>query len=392
MIVRLTQKSSTVAYTGLSATWLSHRRCSGPPKKQNPMQVLTAVFQAHPTTLRLHRELTISIAEGDVERSADLAGLLASKVKAICAEQKTIQDVAPTTPEDQSVPELSNLNLESVVDKVNQELQQRADQQQVGETTQPTSSKKDKDAIFWKSPESLTITILESAFETILPDGDQNLLSPSGAGVIQSEQQSLAILDDYLVKEEKRWKEQKSAISHTVLAVAKRLQLTPSDLHAAETPVEGKLSPLKHCNVIVRGEVPEVSGEAGETVETQLQELKKRMKELGSPMSEQEEQVARYELSLQKSKMRYVVGLHRDLQNALDHCEILQNASGNETGVSGSAFFVNEVIKALNRSPDQLETEEGATVQAVEEATTLSTPVLPFTFMLKTCLWFNVQL
>ncbi|RNF03639.1 uncharacterized protein Tco025E_08181 [Trypanosoma conorhini] len=396
-------------------------------ESRDPMATLTAVFRTHPSALRLHRELTICLAQGESERAADLASVLAETVKRVCnqMEQGTVErakSASFSTRTDSSEAEGGDGATEYVppMGPGDIEFSMEATRRRVlgtnaaaafikGESEDPPSGDAGASACdkppFWRQPSALRVTLLEASFEMTLAEGDdaENPLSPRGTGVEEHEKEKMALLDEYLTREKKRWELQKGAIGRAVLMTAQQLGITPEDLHIALEEKNGTkhfsnrdgcLRVLKHCNLIIRGEAPEVELMAEEAdggvraaAEEELEVLVSRMQALGSPLTPEEREMARFELILTKSKMRYVVGLHRELQMALDASEALRREASQQQVFSGSGFFTQKVVERLNKvAPDGSET--GA--EDVELIETLSAPVLPFTFMLKMCLWFDV--
>lgn len=428
------------------------------------MEVLSGVFQQHPSALRLHRNLVISLARGDAESAADLAAALAQQVQRVLRSNteasEAVVEAAASTAESPAVnasgevgqdqpPTALAEDVEEAIGKAREAALQSLSPDDLvsmtpaedsrndsGDSSSPptvteTNSSSANDVPFWQSSESLSITLLESAFETVLPGDEDGAhpLSEAGRRAAEHEAQQVAILEQYLTNEADRWKAQKNAVAKTVLDVARTLQLTPADLQAgegagktgtatsesAEAPQSSsRLNVLKHFNLVVRGEVPEVvvadADAASDAVAEELAVLKERMVQMNTPLSPQEEAMARYELLMSATRMRYVVGVHRDLQLALEHSAGLQRAmkaAGVPASTSASTFFVDEVMKALHRDPDTLTAvnraaalaeEKGqgvgqqtaVSVAEVEAVRALATPVLPFTFLLKCCLWFDI--
>lgn len=393
-----------------------------PAQQRNPMELLHGVFQAHPSALRLHRELMISLAAGNAEEAADIASALAQTVKRVTAEPQERgantepvsaagildEGVAPS-----EVPPASADDLDEAVAAAKRAvLHGKAGGDGLSDPAASTGTDKAPRAAdeFWRSPSELCVTLLESAFETEAPDdgAEAGALTEAGDRALAHEQQQMAVLDDYLTREADRWKQQKNAIAKAILDVARGVGLTPIDLHAAEGGggADGRLNALRHANVVVRGEVPPSAaagspGSGDDAVEEGLAALKKRMVALhGRHLSREEEVMARYELLLAGSKMRYVVGLHRELQLAVDESEAVRRAqtaaaTRAQPLVSGSQFFIQRVMEELHRLPETVDADYhagtlSASVARVQLAESLSQPVLPFTFMLRCCLWFAV--
>ncbi|RNF05147.1 hypothetical protein TraAM80_04707 [Trypanosoma rangeli] len=397
---------------------------------RDPMTTLTDVFKAHPSALRLHRELTICLSNGEAKRAADLASVLAETVKRVCkqmregTEEKTegtplstpvgpsettaandVKEYAlPVGPED--IEFSTEATRRYVLDKHSDDsaeafIKAEREHPRSGDSGIPVCG----NPPFWKQPSALRVTLLETSFEMTLTDGEdaENPLCPRSTEVEEHEKNRMALLDEYLTREKKRWELQKGAIGRAVLTTAQTLGLTPEHLHSAlgeksgTTHIagqDGRFSVLKHCNLIIRGEAPEVelmakeaAGRVRAAAEEELEVLASRMERRGLPLTPQERELALFELVLTKSKMRYVVGLHRELQVALDACEALRREASQQRIFSGSEFFTQKVVEKLNKvAPDDSETS----AEDVELIEILSAPVLPFTFMLKMCLWFDV--
>lgn len=455
------------------------------------MELLTYVFQQHPSALRLHRELTIALASGDAARAADLAGVLATTVQrvvtttAASAEATTTAHVSPSAQESRvdtagggadsenaqssseelftlesaaaaarsshNLPTPSADDVEEALEKTREAVLQRRlpappSAQFNAEESHDRNGKPDEQLRrlpFWRDPQCLCVTVLESVFEMDVPDGEaQDSLSAAGNRAANCEAQQVRILETYLEKEAARWKVQKAAIAKIVLDVARRLQITPEDLQSAEgfgsasavaSAGEGnhrstengegrRLNVLRHNNLVIRGEVPAAAASSSSSstesadqhgandVDAQLAALGERMSSLGTPLTPEEMQMARFELQMSQSKMRYVVGVHRDLQLALDNRVSAKQAIHKHTAslpppaaaaddtasssATGTQLFIDEVIRALNEGSEAFSAratthEASLTVEDVSARQVAETPVVPFTFMLKCCLWFD---
>ncbi|KEG09659.1 hypothetical protein DQ04_04851010 [Trypanosoma grayi] len=394
--------------------------------KWDPMATLTGVFRSHPSALRLHRELTICIANGDAEGAADVASVLAQTVRRVVQQSKEDADTTGknTTPDlsigassstsGEYVPEVGPDDIELSVEQTRRSMLAKNGDKAAeafiedcgrsacgAEIESPVSV----ELPFWKQPSALRVTLLETAFEMTLPNGDhvENPLNSLSAQAEQHEKERMSLLDEYLTREKARWEAQKKGIGRVLLSTAQRLGITPEDLHSAlheggntrAVNHDGRLHVLKHCNLIVRGEAPEMmellekgaNGDVGAVAAEEFEVLVRRMESSGAPLSPSEKEMALFELVMTKSKMRYVVGLHRELQLALDGSEPLRKlASQNVVSSSGSEVFVQKAIEALNKvAPNGTETR----AEEVELIEAVSTPVLPFTFMLKMCFWFD---
>lgn len=373
------------------------------------------VFQSHPSALGLHRALMTALAAGNAEEAADTASALAKTVKRVLARHKEKRTSdggdADTEEEAAQLPPISQEDVAGVVDAT-QRAVLRGHTSDCGPSVAAVPSEaREGDRSFWLSPESLCVTLLESAFETELPEdgaAESADLTEAGNRALVHEERQLSYLDECLGREQERWKAQKNAIAKTVLDVARSLGLTPIDLHAAEREshpgTQGKLNALHHVNVVVRGEVPSFGDAASadsalsQKLEEEVTVLKERMaSRYGKVLTREEEAMARYELMLANTTMRYVVGLHREVQLALEQSTAVTRAReaaakepGGDVSATNVAFFLQKVMEALHRqpSPGREAGQTGGTSEVAEGL--LTKPVLPFTFMLKCCLWFAV--
>ncbi|KAG5464709.1 hypothetical protein LSCM4_00150 [Leishmania orientalis] len=412
--------------SGSSSDDVANRRPS-----RHPMKLLSSVFQRHPSALRLHRELTIALADGDAARAGDLASVLATAVQRVVAAQEAESNgVArpPKGPESAKQITQGDIPVAGVEDV--EEAMEKTRQALLHKTTLQISDDVARDAgvgalssatavagrclPFWRDPDRLCVTVLESTFETEVPDGEsQDTLTPAGNRAAEHEAEQVRILDAYLEKEGARWKAQKAAIAKIVLDVTSSLGLTPEDLQSAEGIVasvgagvaaavgDRKLNVLRHSNLVIRGEIPSppASSSAVEAVAAELRALEERMASLGQPLTPSEVCMARYELQMRKARMRYVVGVHKELQLALDHSPALRSSlmgrsTPEVTFSTGTEVFMAEVIRSLNEGADAYTarlTAAGAqlTVDSVKAREAVESPVLPFTFMLKCSLWFT---
>ncbi|KAK7199857.1 hypothetical protein NESM_000033600 [Novymonas esmeraldas] len=403
-----------------------------PPRvpSRHPMELLSSVFQSHPHALRLHRELTVAIADGDSARASDLAGVLASTVQRVVASHEAGGDTAaPAGPpgardSELDLPAARPEDVEQAMDKTHEVLLRHVadvgDRSAArmgagdGATSASAATAAGSSLPFWRDPQQLCVTVLESAFETEVPDGEaQDTLSPAGNRAAEHEAAQMRILESYLERDSARWKAQKSAVAKVVLEVARSMGVTPEDLQSAEgatapadtavAPGEQRLNVLRHSNIVVRGEMPAAAvpgGSVDDSVAEELRALQQRMADLGQPLTAEEVCMARYELQMSKSKMRYVVGVHKELQLALDHSTTLRDAPAQQAQaaatptLTGTERFMAEVIRSLNEGADAYGAKvaaagESLTLENVEARKALEAPVLPFTFMLKCCLWFT---
>ncbi|KAG5463974.1 hypothetical protein LSCM1_00150 [Leishmania martiniquensis] len=403
---------------------------------RHPMELLSSVFQRHLPALRLHRELTIALADGDSARAADLASVLATTVQRVVAAQEAKSSDAATPPPvaletaklacQSALPMATAEDVEEAMEKTRQTLLNEAMPGNGSSVTRgvgvraasaaPTAA--EGSLPFWRDPDQLCVTVLESTFETEVLGGEsQDTLTPLGNRAVEHEAEQLRILDAYLEKEAARWKAQKAAIGKIVLDVARSLRITPEDLQSAEglfasagagvsaAVGERKLNVLRHSNLVIRGEIPSrphsssPSEGIAEAVEAELRALEERMSSLGQSLAPAEVCMARYELQMRKSRMRYVVGVHKELQVALDHSPTLRNlltekSTSEVAFTTGTEEFMAGVIRALNEGADAYSARLTAagtqlTVADVKAREAVESPVLPFTFMLKCSLWFT---
>lgn len=427
-----TGAGSTVVSSGRGARGSDHTK-RGPAAvvldaASNPMETLSYVFHVHPSALRLHRELTISLAKGDAQEAADLASALAETVTRVivaekqkqqAAKESTSEETAPAPSSKDELPEVTPEDLASALGKVQEKVEENAVRDLFASGTQPSPSPSARSAAgatvdgagaprsekFWELPEHLCITLVDTGFQLTVSE-DADLLTAEGVKAMEEEKEHMQVMETYLEKEKEKWKAQRNAVLAVALAVAKRLGITPQDLHAAEASTDrprrtesARFSPFQHCNLIIRGEAPSLTGQSDEAVkaavEGELEQLKTLMARNNNPLTPLDERLAYYELLMSRTRMRYVVGLHKDLQLALDNSEKL-NALRSERGVTGdgSSFFVGEVIRELNQTEKDVEeavkSGEIHSVERVEQAAVISRPLLPYTFVLNCCLWFDV--
>ncbi|CCW60017.1 unnamed protein product [Phytomonas sp. EM1] len=424
--------------TSSNESTASHCKHSSVPATSNPMELLTHIFGTHPTALRLHRQLIISLANGDAESAVDLASILAHTIRKVLDKEEKNTDSASSmesdlqtgkSPEDKyALPLASSDDLDesmAIAERQISKMLASEDLKQLQsgapEIAQGVGSLSSPRPSFWRSPDYLCITTLESIYEAVSSEGGEDgPLTVAGERGIVQEGQEMAILDQYLVKEAGRLSAQKNAVAKTILEVARALDLMPEDLHAAEgaslrhglvqphsqqLPGDAsRINALRHCNLVVRAEVPDMGIQKDDdTLNVRIREelsiLKKRMRESGAPLSDTEEKMATYELVMMHTTMRYVVGIHRDLQVALDHSAGVTKYM-QKLGVKnqkGSAFFIQRVMQALHLTPEQLASLEGdetsadyPSVERLERTEAMQRPVLPYTYMLKCCLWFNI--
>lgn len=390
---RITWCSGTVRHSTSSSSSKNRPLLSAKNSEQvshsDPMQRLSRVLLNSKHALFQHRELIKCLSEGDAERAADVAAALAQIVKNFTVSsndtQSSVTKNLPFCNSDTVVKSMEKLSsfLESTPNHMNDDVSE----EKCGDIEKS-----------WHSADSLRITVLESVFETLDPDDSSSLDTPDESNV----KMDMEILDRYLLEQANEWKLQKKHLGLAILKASKSIGLTPADLHAHETspvPISNKekLKPLKHVNVVVRGEVPETcinrldreSNEfEGECLKS-LQALKKRMELQGSPLSEIEEKMALFELLRSKTSMRYSVGIHHSVQRALDESKAVKRhmLSSESKCKTGSEYFVSTAIQLLNQDSEtraQEDEEKSFDLAVIEK------PVIPFTFMLKCCLWFEI--
>ncbi|CUG89072.1 GPI-anchored surface protein, putative [Bodo saltans] len=361
-----------------------------PPRPPAPLILLDQVFRSDASARSLHKELLRAIASGNSEESSEIAAALASIVKRRSAPSDT-----PPTPSATPVsiplqqPELPPVTESSIgfaLDKVADVVASQNATNQASK--QPPTSSIELSAAPWNSSKHLTVTILETSFE----------VSEEDEGAMEEHER---ILDQYLRDESERWKAQKHAIAHAVLEAARRCGVTPLTLQdsdesssssplptLATPPSTGTMNVLKHCNVVVRGEVPEVtsstSGDVMDACREELAALEKRYTERGAaPMSTHEKQIALMELVMSRTTVRYSVGLKKDLSSSLDRSVTVGKDA---SSLATAERFHQNVIEALNSlGIEDRAGEERAARQL------LSQPVLPYSFMIKLCLWYDAE-
>lgn len=343
------------------------------------MKFLDSYMKNHKHALSLHRTLMLALAQGNAEEASEVAGALASAIR---RHRQSLED--PQAPHSgstsQPTADLPPFNIDAVEPAM----------QRTIEGVVPSSSSSNSDTVRssrdngedlkapWNSSANLTITLLESSYETTAPDEEGD-----GEGQQHKEERDLALLDEYLLKEAARWKAQKHAVAKAVLEAARRVGITPLQLHAGEgaasSSSSSSLNPLRHCNVIIRGEVPDPDGP---DIDTELQELEVHLQ---TKLDDKARDIARMELLLSRRYVRYVVGLHRTLSTAIDAAAPEASSTGTDGDASlpPTKALTDEIMRVLNQVPSGAE-------DVVH--TTIAVPVIPFTFMLKLCLWYEVKL
>jgi hypothetical protein len=375
-----------------------HHGSAGPPRPPAPLILLDQVFRSDGSARSLHKELLVAIASGNCEESSEIAAALASIVKRRLAEAETGasssmqhhgQEASPAEkPSNQSdLPPVTDAAIGHALDKVADAAASR------GLPDPPFhSGKKETSDVEpstpWLSSKHLTVTILETSFE----------VSDDDATAEEHER----ILDQYLSQEGERWKLQKHAIANAVLSAARHCGITPLALQSGDegsvsfsTPqTANTINVLKHCNIVVRGEVPEVlsstSGSSDSVINgcrEELAALEQRYIERGlPPMSARDKQIALLELVMSRTTVRYSVGLKKDLSSGLDRSAAVgKGGVPSSTGIGAEAYH-QHMITALNAESSATEGHDMCTSRHL-----LSQPVLPYSFMMKLCLWYDAE-
>lgn len=401
------------------------------PERKNPMEVLHRVFQSSPKALHQHRELMICLAEGDVDGARFTAAALAKTIIQCVPplSEKSIPKDEGLSDREQTIFKKSNEEMLRVgVEKITNSIPGSTLNSLDGETLEEVKNVSCSEAHMgtsapWNSTTSLRAVVLETLFETpdtegVFPssstsmDASGTICSPltSASGKAQAE----VILNQYLSEEEQRWKNQKHVIVSIVLDLAKSIGLTPLDLHACEknaprgdsalSKKEDSFNPLTHTNFVIRGEIPDwKDSQVSEKVrlidkecQKELETIKKRiLGDGGEPIKPEEEEMALYELYRTKTVVRYSVGIHRDLQAALNTSKNVKQflelsyANSLEPIPTGAEYFASQAIRLLN-SDSYKEILHKISVDTLEPSISVETPVIPFTFMLKCCLWFEL--
>jgi hypothetical protein len=363
--------------------------------------LLDQVFRSDGSARSLHKELLAAIASGNSEESSEIAAALASIVKRRLAEAETGasppmlhhgQEAPPADkPSNQSeLPPVTDAAIGHALDKVADVAASRGPPDSpLHAGTKETSDVEPSTP--WLSSKHLTVTILETSFE--VSDDD-----------VTAEEHE-RILDQYLSQEGERWKLQKHAIANAVLCAARHCGITPLALQCGDEgrTTEGSFSTpqttntinvLKHCNIVVRGEVPEVlsssSGGSDSVINgcrEELAALEQRYIERGlPPMSVHDKQIALLELVMSRTTVRYSVGLKRDLSSGLDQSAgVGKGGVPSSTGIGAEAYH-QHMITALNAESSVTDGHDVCTSRHL-----LSQPVLPYSFMMKLCLWYDAE-
>lgn len=414
-------------------------------KNENPMELLHKIFQSNKQAVVQHRELLICLAEGDIDGAGATAAALARSVKqSLTSASKSPppqQEESPLadTPFRKPDAEILGVTTDKIAETLikwksnamnggSVDMMQRSSTATTASTTSSSTSKSHGDSMQasvapWNTVASLRAVVLETLFETV-DTGDSvgsscaqgRLPKESHSPLIYKEDRAQAekVLNQYLSEEGEKWKMQKHLIVSILLDLAKSMGLTPLDLHACEetgtsafssaTKKETSLNPLKHTNLVVRGEMPDwidigVNGKEA-LVERECQKELNALKEQillsgGIPMKPAEEEMALYELRRTKTVLRYSVGIHRDLQHAFNKSENVKQfiqRTHRKTAdplPSGAQYFVSQAIQLLNSDSHKKFIHRTNTKQ-MGSSISIETPVIPFTFMLKCCLWFEL--
>lgn len=401
------------------------------PEKKNPMEVLHGVFQNSPKALHQHRELMICLAEGDVDGAKFTAAALARTINQFILppSEKSIPKEKGLDEREKAIFEKSSEEMLRVgIEKIESSIPGSTLNSLNDETLEKVKNVSYSEAQMratapWNSTTSLRAVVLETLFET----ADTEVEVPSSStpmnawGAVSSpltiasgKTQAEGILNQYLSEEEQRWKNQKHLIVSVVLELAKSVGLTPLDLHACEKSAprgdsvlpkkEDSFNPLAHANFVIRGEIPdwkdsqisEKVGQFDKECQKELETIKERiLADGGEPIKPEEEEMALYELRRTKTVIRYTVGIHRDLQTAFNTSKNvkqflhLRYANSIEPIPSGAEYFASQAIRLLN-SDSYKEILHKISVDTLEPSISVETPVIPFTFMLKCCLWFEL--
>lgn len=338
-------------------------------------------------------ELLQALASGNAVDAAEIAASLASIVKRRLEASSEAPNSTASPAPDVTLPPVTEASMDHALDKLADVMARQASDD--APPPEGTSSAASSPSTPWMSTKHITVTILETSFE--VSDDD---------GVAEDHER---ILDQYLTQESERWKAQKHAIANIVLQCARECGITPLALHEGEgdtassssSRASGTINVLKHCNLVIRGEVPDsitsasLTGGSSTTDDEmlascrdELAALERRYTERGiPPMSPRDRSIALMELIMSRTSVRYSVGLKKDLSSTLDRLAAL----GATAGTTGANAFHQKVISALN----EVRPLEAASPSGAAAATTpqrqVQQPVLPYSFMVKLCLWFDAS-
>lgn len=385
-----------------SNSYQKHLNSEGTPMNlpdTNPMEILSRVFGSNKHAVLQHRELITCLANGDETGAVEVAAILARTIKKAIASSET-----PNGSTDKDLPVVDNDAIEATSEKLASFLKNKTS----ASGDLPPGGLDSSDRMEpWSSPDALRLIVVETLFETEAEDSEEERTA--------NEDLAMEVLDRYLVEEADKWRAQKNQIASVVLHAAKSCGVTPLDLHACENSMlrfrqTGELNPMKHVNLVIRGEIPsaldarnpERSKLLEKEIERDMERLKTQMNAQGNPLNALEEKMALYELRRSKTVMRYSVGIHHDLRKAFDTSKAvrkimsLHSSSGaqisKEVNTNGSEFFISHAIKMLNEPEEYNSSTKTNSMYFTDELSIslLESPVIPFTFMLKCCLWFDV--
>lgn len=315
----------------------------------HPMAKFNTLLTSNQGAAALYRELLTCITSGDAEASKEIAALLAQHAQKLNERTAALVEGAEVPVPPSSRPP----NLEDAVPFSDDSILHAAEKLQSSEGGPVFDSIVDP---LMEQSDALRIIIIDSNFELEEDDNEDGKASTD----------QLAVLDEYLRTDDGRWKEQKRAVSQRVLEAAREAGVTPALLVASPSSnagrgrTDGSMSPFKECNVVVRCEVPPKTSdaEAAAAIESKLRDLRESA---DGEWSGEADALARREMELSLESVRYKVGVHYSLEHAL--------------GREMCAAFVEKAMAKLNESNDDV----------------LSRPVMPFTFLLRTCLWFDLD-
>lgn len=368
----------------------------GKRSETHPMEVLSTVFRQSKSAVLLHRELILHLVSGNSAGAAAAAEALAKTVKHV-----RDKNAGTATPVEKAVYDPPG---DGMSPSPSHKKNDHADAEERPESDGLIQNEEEKQ---WHSPEALRIIILETTFECADDEHKPNDSSTES----NSESENLAILDRFLKEDGERWNTQKHCLANILLRVAQCVGLRPMDVYSFEdnTRPSEHFIPVRHANVVIRGEVPDTlqlqdpskSQRVEEECMNKLRVLKQHMKDEGVVLTPLEERMALYEIRRAKTMMRYSVGIKRDLQRALD-CSTTVKERMTQWGTlesSPSAFFVGEVIRVLNAFTGENSNNDGDECSRASHVTSLTSeeigiiekPVVPFTFMIKCCLWFDTD-
>jgi hypothetical protein len=325
----------------------------GPPPglpPNHPMARFNALLTTNKGAAVLYKELLTSITSGDVDGSKEVAALLAQHAQKMNASATEASAPGPT---DDAPPSAEPSRLASLDDAI-----PFSDESilHAAEKLRGVGQGEESPLVAQADASALRIIIIDSNFEM---DEDEEVEGKAA-------DTQMAVLDEYLRTDDAKWKTQKRAVSAMVLEAAKAAGVTPAMLIASppssnKSPGEStSMSPFKECNVVVRCEVP--ANIEGSDAAVAINKRLKEMREAGgAEWTDEADAIARREMELSTMVVRYKVGIHHSLEHALGH--------------DMCAKFVEGAMQRLNNSDDAV----------------LSQPTMPFTFLMRTCLWFDLE-